>query len=139
MGTTILNDRQKKELLDRYLNGEKMKDLSAEYGADLSACYKWLKQAGLKTKKNMGKRVTKKVCWKCGNKDNSSNALFCCMCGAKLKTEADLMIDDLHYIAELTQFLPQSTRDRVIETVNRTMNYIKAVEKERAKNGNDLC
>ena len=135
---TILSERKKRELVERYNAGEKMKELCAEYGVDLSTGYNWSRAAGGKTRVKTS-RGSLKICWKCGAKASNPNALFCCMCGAKLKTEADLMIDDLHYIAELTQFLPQSTRDRVIETVNRTMNFIKVVEKERAKNGNGLC
>lgn len=136
---TFLSNEEKQELIDRYKNGENIKDLCAEYDIDLSTGYMWLRKAGVSTKRKMGKRVAKKVCRKCGHAESNPKACFCSMCGSKMKTEADLLIDDLHYIAELTQFLPQSTRDKTIATVNKTVAYIRAAEKERAKNGNGMC
>ena len=109
---TILSKEQKQALLDRYMSGENMKALCAEYGVDHSSGYAWLKEAGLSTKRKMSKRVVKKVCWKCGHAESNPNALFCSMCGSKLKTETDLLIDNLQYINKLTHSYrrPQGVR-----------------------------
>lgn len=137
---TRLSEEQKQALLDRYVSGENMKDLCAEYGIDYSTGYAWLKEAGLSARKTFKKKNTqKKVCWKCGHEESNPQACFCSMCGSKLKTETDLLIDSLQYINKLTQFLPQTTRDEVITIVNKTVAYIKSVERERGKNGNGMC
>ncbi len=131
---TFLSNEEKQELIDRYLNGENMKALCIAYDIDLSTGYMWLRKAGLSTKRKAGKRVAKKVCWKCGHAESNPQAVFCSMCGSKLKTEADLLIDNLHYISKLTQFLPQTTRDEVITIVNKTVAYIKVAEKMKGAN-----
>ena len=100
----------REEVMRRYFeNGENMQALCEEYGVNIKTGYYWAHISNQNPKKKHTKRQNK-VCHKCGNTDNATGAFFCCMCGAKLKTEADLMIDNLRYVAELTQFLPHSTR-----------------------------
>lgn len=146
METRKFTEEIKMELVERYADGERMKDLCAEYKVDITTAYKWLKAYGVecqmphKQHKVNGKRSTKRTCPKCGNADNNTKAQFCYLCGAKLKTETEMLIDELSHIRGLTQYLPQAMRDRVLIAVNKTINYIKETEKRKAveENGNDL-
>lgn len=146
METRKFTEEIKMELVERYAEGERMKDLCAEYKVDLSAAYKWLKAYGVdcqnphKTHKGNGRRSSKRTCPKCGNADNNVKAQYCYICGAKLKTEAELLIDELSWMRGLTQYLPQAMRDRALLTINKSINYIKETEKRKAveENGNDL-
>ena len=139
-GKSKYSDEFKQAVIDRYVAGETMRDLCEEVGINVATGFMWLEKAGVATKINKkGNKGSKaRVCHKCGNTDHNGKAMYCCMCGAKLKSDADFLIDDINYIADMTQFFPASTRDKIIATVNKAVAYIKAAEKEKKDNGNDL-
>ena len=136
-----LSDEQINEIIERYEAGEPMHAICKDYGVDFRTGHYWYNKRvkGVSHYEQRIKASKKKtVCHKCGHTDHSGKAMYCCMCGTKFKSSADFLMDDLNYIADMTQFFPASTRDKVIATVNKAIDYIKRTEKERKENGINL-
>lgn len=134
-GKSKYSEEFKQAVIDRYVAGEEASELGKEFGIHNQTIFNWIADAGVELHSNRksNKKSKQRVCHKCGNTEHNGKAMYCCMCGARLKSDADLLIDEIEYIADMTQFFPASTRDKVIATVNKTIAYIKKAEKEKAK------
>lgn len=67
----------------------------------------------------------KQLCGKCGA-ELINDAKFCHMCGSKIKSKEDLLMEGLDYISSLTTtVIPPNDRDKVIQILLNLEEFIK--------------
>lgn len=67
------------------------------------------------------------ICPKCGNPDHESNAKFCKLCGAKIKTQTDMLVEDLKsIIIDIIPHAPESMRDKARDSIRAACRWIEA-------------
>lgn len=55
-------------------------------------------------------------------------ARFCYMCGTKILTEKEKVIQNLEKVRNLVVFLPETRRDSTLEAINNAVKYLKSLE-----------
>ena len=128
MGHTNITQEKKLAIAEAYVSGEKtIKDIVITYGLTSSDhLYAILKEQGVSKKRAFTPRALKPTCKHCGHK-NPSGAMFCNMCGKSLKTEEEIIIDNLLMArAKALKYVPDTVKSEVDKWLVDAANLLKA-------------
>lgn len=121
-------------IVQAYQQGKKIAEIAAEFGVNRTRIYTAIKESGIELrcpqkKKRDGSKSVKadyKVCPHCKTKANPTKARFCCMCGADIRSEADIILPKLeNALMACSNFLPANTVGEVTEAIRAAMAYIR--------------
>ncbi len=76
-----------------------------------------------KSQGNRNKRNTKK-CAKCGKSIEIKGAKFCPFCANDLRTEKELLVEDLENLTKLFNSIPETQRDFFVNTIIKAKEFI---------------
>lgn len=68
-----------------------------------------------------------KCCPDCGQA-LPKEARFCYMCGARILTEREKIVQELEHMRNIIMFVPENRRDSVMDAVNHAIKYLKSLE-----------
>lgn len=117
------------EAVEMYKQGIKAKEIADTYGFNVQTLYNNLDKAGVSRqhpKKSSGivKTINTggvKKCPKCGYRNNPKKAKFCCMCGADIRNNIDILIEKLQTALSNTCYLPDSVQRETADTIREAM------------------
>lgn len=109
--------------------GEKPQAIAKALEMPSSSVYNILERYGLHERKP-GKKKTKKPvakvkCPKCGATGHPTGARFCFKCGADIRTEGDILIEQMTDMYDVINMLPAVQADKLIALINTTTDYIR--------------
>lgn len=117
------------------LTQKKLEELTGIAASTICAYERGTKEPGMKNQKRiedaLGSPVTSGhkayICPKCGNTDHVANAKYCMICGTKIKTETDILVEDLRaIITDIIPHAPESMKDKARDTVRAACRWIGA-------------
>jgi transcriptional regulator len=68
-----------------------------------------------------------KLCPECGEA-LPQKARFCFMCGTRILTEREKIVQELDHMRNIIMFIPENRRDSVMDAVNHAIKYLKSLE-----------
>ena len=108
-----LTTEERKELLDAYVRGDRVRDIADRFGIVTSQVTHIVRKMGTETRRHPKPRGGKKTCPKCHRKIEVKEAKFCYFCGSDIRDARDILIERVLKATELISLLPDSARDEM--------------------------
>ena len=123
-----MTQEQKQAILEAYQNRENtVKQIAEKYKTNRKTITQIvIEQGGEPRRPNaLGKRGKAKKCPKCRKKIEVKGAIYCCFCGADIRSKRDLLIERIEKAFGIIKFLPDNERDNVQQLFIDTINELK--------------
>lgn len=130
----VFTEEEKKRIVSDYLTSHiPVKEVRERNGISGKQLNEILVEAGvefrLPSAHHAKKRTTAapkiKTCPKCRRRINLKDARFCPYCATDIRSEADILIEEVQTLYSYTRFLPADIADRAGETIIKVMDYLK--------------
>ena len=121
---------EKEQILREYYDKEyKAHDIFKNHSISQASMQKVILELGGELRRpssqgNRNKDKGIKKCNKCGRKIEIKGAKFCPFCANDLRTEKELLVEDLENLTKLFNSIPETQRDFFINTINKAKYYI---------------
>lgn len=128
-------------IVELYKEGEKAQSIQKELSITGSVMYGVLKKYGIELRRpaaslaKQNSKVSKKKgktrrCPVCKANSNPANARFCCMCGADIRSEADIVSDKLDKAMTVCiKLLPANATEQVLDAMRQAKLLIEKADK----------
>ena len=122
----ILQELSTKEVAEKIgVSRQTVVNVCHHYGIDLP------KRSKKSPEKKTKHQATKK-CPVCKARNNPSIAKFCCMCGADIRSEADILIENLNKSMDICcSLLPVNSTELVRDAILGAIKYIETSERSK--------
>jgi hypothetical protein len=123
------------KIIELYGKGKNGLEISKEVGVCNQTVYNVLARYGLheakkRKKRNTAGNVNYKKCPVCKASNNPKEAKFCCMCGADIRCEADILVEELNESLKICcSLLPGKANEEVRDALLKAVKYIENANK----------
>lgn len=123
-----------KDIMELFASGESSAALAEAYGVSRSYISSYASKHGIRSG-HPRRRKTERKCEKCGNvlpmTKINLKMRFCPYCGESLLSPADLLIERLGRLFDMSKFVPDAMRETYVNVLRDTIGYIeKEVQNE---------
>lgn len=113
------------QAITMYVSGVSPKEIREKLNISNGSLYNVLQKNGIELRRPQGSKDTKsktKKCPICKAHNNPLNAKFCCMCGADIRSEIDIVIQKLDKsMTTCIKLLPTNAQADVIDAMQRAI------------------
>lgn len=127
-----MTQEQKREIYELYIDpSNKLRDIAQLYGLKQTSKVSQIAvEMGATPRRpnTFGKRLEKPTTRKCSNcksKIAIQNAKYCPFCGADIRTDGDILIDEMMALLSKLMIIPSSERDNFQLVLLNTIEYVK--------------
>lgn len=120
--------KQKEKTIELYAAGVPVAEIAGQTGVSKSSVSRIAVSAGLKLRTPKKKKGQTKKCAFCGATVDS-NFRFCPYCGRDVRSEDEIIIEQLHSLYDLLSLLPEGSRDEAQNVINKAVAYIGGAKK----------
>lgn len=127
MSQRTLTPEERRELIDLYLHTNlTTEEIAARYNISNRTVSYTVKAAGEPLRRPKKPQATKnRACPKCRRKVELKGARFCPYCGNDIRSENEILAEQLCKLTELCFCIPETSRDKFIATLNQAANALK--------------
>ena len=128
MGHKWITEQTRQAILEDYALGKlTCNEIAAKHGVSRQSVSNIAVRAGISLRGSKRSKTEHKerVCAKCKKKIDVEGARFCPYCGSDVRTDNEILAEQLIHLAHLAPLLPESKRDDLVQTVNKAANKIK--------------
>lgn len=123
-----LSEETKKDICQAYKNGEKCKTICKMFGISTGTLHRILEIYEVPQRKPNSEKKDTKKCRYCGASITQKGALYCCMCASSLRTEKEIIVDEMEKLKSHFTIIGSAFRDEYIADVNRIIGLINKLE-----------
>ena len=125
----VYTTEQREEVLELYNLGVRYEEITEKTGVGRGTITNWAKKAGLPLRHpKKCKEYKVKKCSYCGE-PLDGKFKFCPYCGKDVRSEEDILIEELSTLCGAISLLPEGERDTARNTINEVKAYIRSVKK----------
>lgn len=127
MSRRILTPEERREIIDLYLNTDlTTMEIGQKFNISNRTVSYTVCAAGETLRRPKKPQETKnKPCPKCRRKVVVKGARFCPYCGSDIRSENEILAEQLCKLTELCFCIPETSRDKFITTINQAANALK--------------
>jgi hypothetical protein len=118
MGNVTRFTQEERQAIFEAYNGRKktLENIAKEFGTNRGSVVRIATQMGAvlrRPRKNQNEVKNGKTCPKCHKTIDIKGALYCCFCGADIRSEKELLIDRINGAMRKTLLCPEAIRDEM--------------------------
>lgn len=115
---STLSQEERQAIFEAYNDRSKsVAKIAKEYGISRTSLVRCVFEMGAKPRREKACKKNKekigKTCPKCHKTIDVKGALYCCFCGADIRSEKELLIERINNAMRKTMLLPEGARDEV--------------------------
>lgn len=116
-------------IVEAYKSGMKVKEIAEDIGKAQQTIRNVLDKEGVLAiaRQKVVDKVSNVKCPHCRATGHFKGAKFCYRCGADIRTESDILREQLGKLVADFQYLPDSVRDNAYTVVQNTIDYLRKV------------
>lgn len=126
-------------IVELILQGLSTKEVAEQIGVSrqtvVNVCHHYgidLPKRSKKSPEKKTKHAATKKCPICKAHNNPLNTKFCCMCGADIRSEADILIEKLNKSMDICcSLLPVNSTEPVRDSILQAIKYIETSERSK--------
>lgn len=124
------SDELRQAVIEDYKNGEKVTEIGEKYGIGHSQVSRIAREGGLTLRKpKHSKDPQKKTCPRCHKAVDVKGARFCPYCGSDIRSENEILAEQLDNLKGLFIHIPEAQRDNFMQTINKAIDKLKEAKK----------
>lgn len=106
-----------------------IREIGKKHGIPHSTVSNIAKQEGMALRRPKDKKDQNKTCPRCHKAVDVKGARFCPYCGSDIRSENEILAEQLDNLKELYIYIPEAKRDNFIQTINKTIETLKEARK----------
>lgn len=112
---SIFTEAERQAIFEAYnTRGKSLESIAKEFGSNRGTIYRIAVQMGAERRKPRKDNIKiGKTCPKCHKTIEVKGALFCCFCGADIRSNRELLIDRINGAMRKTILCPEAIRDEM--------------------------
>lgn len=129
----ILAKETEQAIVEKYVAGEKAQQIQIDLGVSGATMYDVLRKNNVEPRRKgnypkggyQKKKAKTRRCPHCKANNNPAGAKFCCMCGADIRSEADIVLEKLDKAMTICiRFLPTNLTEEVVDAMRQAKQQI---------------